>query len=68
MKINVKQMDKLGNEYLVNLMTDDDVIIKADITSRNKLDETLLDFRGSSNSIILEKYTYEEYLEQDERR
>lgn len=68
MKIEIKTIDKRGGSFLIYLLTDDGVKVKCSIVDRYDLDDTIISFMGDEKLFPLKGYTYEEYINQDERK
>jgi|TARA_R110000796_G_scaffold19237_7_gene57812 hypothetical protein len=67
MKIVIKEMSEDGNKLLVYLMTDDDIPVKCEMTTKDNSQEVITDLtpEGCENIKTI-SYTYPENILEDE--
>ena len=66
MKIIIKEITANGDNLLVYKMTDTNQPISCVITKKDELIKTIKTINSISNKLPQERYSYSQYLEQDE--
>jgi len=67
MKIVIKEITPTGSSLLVYLMTDTNQPISCKITQKSELNETIESVSNNIKDFPQEKYSYTQYIKQDEQ-
>jgi len=67
MKIVIKEITPTGDSLLVYLMTDTNQPVSCNITQKSELTETISSVSNNIKDYPQEKYSYAQYIKQDEQ-
>jgi|TARA_R110000851_G_scaffold251971_5_gene404497 hypothetical protein len=68
MKIIIKEITPTGDSLLVYLMTDTNQPVTCKITQKTELSETIVSVSNNIKDYPQERYSYAQYIKQDEQR